>query len=120
MRRWTKRAIVLTVALGAAAAITGGVAASAVTTTPTRPAAANSCHAQVQENVQWPLETEYRVVAWCDSLDTNTQAQGTLDMHWAPDSHTDWFTDTGVKHYSGWHFALWGVTPSARVDYAPR
>ncbi len=116
MARWKKWVVTGCVAVGTVAALAGGTATSASATTPG--SASNVCHSEVQTNVQWPLDDEYRVVAWCDSLDPNTKAQGTLDIHWAQDEHTEWFTDTGVKHYSDWRFSPFGVTPSARVDFA--
>jgi hypothetical protein len=78
------------------------------------------CHSGVQQNVRWPLKTEYRVVAWCDSLAPNTQARGVLDTLWDADKQTDWFSDTGVKHYSGWKTPLTGITPKSRVEYSAR
>jgi hypothetical protein len=95
---------------GAAAAIAGSSHAVAP--------AANVCHSSVQENVQWPLDTSFRVVAWCDSLDAGTLVRGVLNTKWDVDKQTDWFSETGVKHYSDWKIPIFGITPTSRVEYS--
>jgi hypothetical protein len=97
-----------------------GVTVAFAQATPHAAQVANVCHSQVQEKIQWPLDPEYRVVAWCDSLDANTKARGVLDTRWDADRHTEWFTDTGAKHYSDWKIPLIGVTPDSRIELGTR
>src|ERR1700760_2782183 len=98
--RWGRRAIVAVAGAGVTAAMITGATGTASAAQQAPAVKANSCHSQVEEKIQWPLDPEYRVIAWCDSLDAQSKARGVLDQHWAPDHHTEWFTDTGVKHYS--------------------
>jgi len=77
----------------------------------------NVCHSEVETKDAWPVD-QYRVIAWCDSLDSNTRARGVLDTKWDVDAHTAWFTNTGVKHYSDWKTSL--AVRGSRVEYSAR
>ena len=115
MRREAQKAAAQTTA----ATTTAGTAVAIASSHPSATKVQNVCHSQVEEKVQWPLDPEYRVIAWCDSLDSNTQARGVLDTKWDVDKHTEWFSDTGVRHYSDWKIPLFAITGS-RVEYSAR
>ncbi|WP_219336556.1 hypothetical protein, partial [Alloscardovia macacae] len=43
----------------------------------------------------------------CKSLNRDTKAQITLDLAFAPDYHTNWFTDTRVHKTGSSHFGVY-------------
>ena len=113
-----RRVIAVTVATTLLVGAGAGTAVAIASSHPSATKVQNICHSQVEEKIQWPLDPEYRVIAWCDSLDPNTQARGVLDTKWDVDAHTAWFTNTGVKHYSDWKTSL--AVRGSRVEYSAR
>jgi hypothetical protein len=63
-------------------------------------AAGGSCSAN-QETVSHVGPDGYRVAAICFSLNAGTQARGVLDIPFAVDRHTVWFTGLRVTKRSG-------------------
>lgn len=57
----------------------------------------------------------------CTKLNRDTKARTTLDISTAPDTHSQWFTKTGVYYDSApWVNGYPGVPRSARIDYGMR
>ena len=96
-----------------------GAASASVGHTPSQAQPHNECRAWVEENVRWPHPTQYRVAAECSYINPSEKARGTLDLVWLDDTHTEWFTATGVVYYSSWRTPLFGDR-GARMEYTPR
>lgn len=83
-------------------------------------ALAGNCNAWLQSE---PAITY--AIGKCDWLAPDTKARVTLDVGGGFDTHSDWFTQTGVEYRtSPWMYNpdnIFGGWPrSARVDLAPR
>jgi hypothetical protein len=115
-----KKMIARPAAAAGAAALFTSLAVTAASAAPARPAVPRTvCHAWEQVLHTYPLEPRYRVAAECSSINPADKARGVLDLTGQPDAHTDWFTGTGVVHYSHWATPLLGVR-GVRMEYAPR
>lgn len=67
----------------------------------------------VKENVDLTGPDGSRVRASCSSLQGDSKAQGSLDLVWAPDLYTAWFTSLNVTYRSGYDRG-----PSRGASYA--
>lgn len=80
-------------------------------------AVGGSCYSTRQEDGRTGPNA-YRVRAYCTSLQGDSKAKGVLDIAFANDVETSWFTTLNTYRYSDWVVCWPNSCNNTRVDIA--
>jgi hypothetical protein len=101
-------------AMAATLGMTGLVLA--VSGTPASADTGGNCQARVGHQSRTGPDY-YRPEGYCTSLNADSKARGALDLSFAPDAYTAWFTQTKVWKVGGWddYVGVNGAYPQIRA-----